>query len=204
MPTTLDCELFRDLFGSARMREAFDTRSMAQAWLTAEAALAAAQAEVGVIPSRRGRADRAQGRRQALRHGRATARDRALAAPARARRPRARGALRRARGTRPLGGDHPGHHGHRHGPADPGCAPVGDRPGPRRPRAVPAARARVRGVTDAGANARSAGGADDIRPEGGRMGGRADPRSRSPARRAGDDLGGTTWRWGRHTGQSRR
>ncbi|HEY4829880.1 MAG TPA: lyase family protein [Solirubrobacteraceae bacterium] len=50
MPTTLDCELFRDLFGSARMREAFDTRSMVQAWLTAEAALAGAQADVGVIP----------------------------------------------------------------------------------------------------------------------------------------------------------
>ena len=50
MPTTLDCELFRDLFGSARMREAFDTRSMVQAWLTAEATLAAAEAEVGVIP----------------------------------------------------------------------------------------------------------------------------------------------------------
>jgi 3-carboxy-cis,cis-muconate cycloisomerase len=50
MPTTLDCELFRDLFGSAEMRRAFDTRSMVQAWLDAEAALAAAEAEVGVIP----------------------------------------------------------------------------------------------------------------------------------------------------------
>ena len=50
MPTTLDCELFRDLFGSARMREVFDTRAMVQAWLRAEAALAAAEADVGVIP----------------------------------------------------------------------------------------------------------------------------------------------------------
>jgi 3-carboxy-cis,cis-muconate cycloisomerase len=50
VPTTLDCELFRDLFGSARMRGEFDTRSMVQAWLRAEAALAAAQADVGVIP----------------------------------------------------------------------------------------------------------------------------------------------------------
>ena len=51
MPTTLDCELFRDLFGSAEMRGLFDTRSMVQGWLDAEAALAAAEAEVGVIPS---------------------------------------------------------------------------------------------------------------------------------------------------------
>jgi 3-carboxy-cis,cis-muconate cycloisomerase len=51
MSTTLDCELFRDLFGSARMREAFDTRAMVQAWLTVEAALAAAEAEVGLIPA---------------------------------------------------------------------------------------------------------------------------------------------------------
>ena len=51
MPTTLDCELFRDLFGSAEMRALFDTRSMVQGWLDAEAALAAAEAEVGVIPA---------------------------------------------------------------------------------------------------------------------------------------------------------
>jgi 3-carboxy-cis,cis-muconate cycloisomerase len=51
VPTTLDCELFRDLFGSAEMRRAFDTRAMLQAWLDVEAALAAAQAKVGVIPA---------------------------------------------------------------------------------------------------------------------------------------------------------
>ena len=50
MPTTLDCELFRDLFGSAEMRRAFDTRAMVQAWLDVEVALADAEAEVGVIP----------------------------------------------------------------------------------------------------------------------------------------------------------
>lgn len=50
MPTTLDCELFRDLFGSAEMRRIFDSRSMVQAWLDVEAALAAAEADVGVIP----------------------------------------------------------------------------------------------------------------------------------------------------------
>jgi adenylosuccinate lyase len=51
MPTTLDCELFRDVFGSAEMRRLFDTRAMVQAWLDAEAALAAAQADVGLIPA---------------------------------------------------------------------------------------------------------------------------------------------------------
>ncbi len=50
MPTTLDCELFRDVFGSAEMRRMFDTRAMVQAWLDAEAALAAAEADVGLIP----------------------------------------------------------------------------------------------------------------------------------------------------------
>jgi len=50
MPTTLDCELLRDLFGSAEVREAFDSRALLQGWLDAERALAEAEAEVGVIP----------------------------------------------------------------------------------------------------------------------------------------------------------
>jgi 3-carboxy-cis,cis-muconate cycloisomerase len=50
VPTTLDCELLRDLFGSAELREAFDSRALAQAWLDAERALAEAEAEVGTIP----------------------------------------------------------------------------------------------------------------------------------------------------------
>lgn len=51
MATTLDCELFRDVFGSSEMRRRFDTKAMVQGWLDAEAALAAAEAEVGVIPT---------------------------------------------------------------------------------------------------------------------------------------------------------
>jgi adenylosuccinate lyase len=51
MPTTLDCALLRDVFGSSDMRDAFDTRAMVQGWLDAEAALAAAEADVGVIPA---------------------------------------------------------------------------------------------------------------------------------------------------------
>ncbi|HZQ64605.1 MAG TPA: adenylosuccinate lyase [Gaiellaceae bacterium] len=51
MPTTLDCTLFRDIFGTARMRSIFDSRALLQAWLDAEVAFAEAEAEVGVIPA---------------------------------------------------------------------------------------------------------------------------------------------------------
>jgi adenylosuccinate lyase len=51
MSTTLDCELLRDVFGSGEMRRMFDTRAMVQGWLDAEAALARALADVGVIPA---------------------------------------------------------------------------------------------------------------------------------------------------------
>lgn len=50
MPTTLDCLLFRDLFGSAEMRAIFDSRSMLQGWLDAEVALAEAEAELDLVP----------------------------------------------------------------------------------------------------------------------------------------------------------
>ena len=48
MQTTLDCALLRDLFGTERMRAVFDSRALLQSWLDVEAALAAAEAEVGV------------------------------------------------------------------------------------------------------------------------------------------------------------
>jgi 3-carboxy-cis,cis-muconate cycloisomerase len=51
MPTTLDCLLFRDLFGSAEIRAIFDSRALLQGWLDAEAALAEAEAELGLIPA---------------------------------------------------------------------------------------------------------------------------------------------------------
>jgi 3-carboxy-cis,cis-muconate cycloisomerase len=50
MPTTLDCTLFRDVFGTPRMRAVFESRALLQAWLDAEVALAGAEAETGVIP----------------------------------------------------------------------------------------------------------------------------------------------------------
>lgn len=51
MPTTLDCTLSGDFYANDRMREIFDSRRKLQAWLDVEAALAEAQAEVGVIPA---------------------------------------------------------------------------------------------------------------------------------------------------------
>jgi 3-carboxy-cis,cis-muconate cycloisomerase len=49
--TTLDCTLLRDFFGTERMRAVFDSRALLQAWLDAEAALARAEAHIGVIPA---------------------------------------------------------------------------------------------------------------------------------------------------------
>ena len=51
MPTTLDCELLGDLYGTAELREIFDTGALVQAWLDVERTLAEAEAEVGVIPA---------------------------------------------------------------------------------------------------------------------------------------------------------
>jgi 3-carboxy-cis,cis-muconate cycloisomerase len=47
----LDSAISRDIFGTAEMRAVFDERAQVQAWLDAEAALAQAEAEVGLIPS---------------------------------------------------------------------------------------------------------------------------------------------------------
>src|SRR4029453_12340540 len=50
MPTTLDCDLLRDLYGTDELRAVFDSRALVQAWLDVEVALAYAEAEVGGIP----------------------------------------------------------------------------------------------------------------------------------------------------------
>ena len=50
MPTTLDCKIMGNVFGTPRMREVFSSASLFQGWLDAWAALAEAQADVGVIP----------------------------------------------------------------------------------------------------------------------------------------------------------
>ncbi len=62
MPTTLDCELLCDVYGTAELRAVFDSRALVQAWLDVEAALAEAQGEVGVVPPGAARQIRAQAR----------------------------------------------------------------------------------------------------------------------------------------------
>jgi adenylosuccinate lyase/3-carboxy-cis,cis-muconate cycloisomerase len=49
--TTLDCALLRDLYGTAELRAIFTTEALVQSWLDVEAALAAAEAEVGIVPA---------------------------------------------------------------------------------------------------------------------------------------------------------
>jgi adenylosuccinate lyase len=51
MPTTLDCNIMRNLFGSDRMRAVFDSRRLLQSWLDVWAALAEAEADAGLIPT---------------------------------------------------------------------------------------------------------------------------------------------------------
>jgi 3-carboxy-cis,cis-muconate cycloisomerase len=51
MPTTLDCLVMRNVFGSDRMRGVFDSREMIQSWFETWACLAEAEADVGLIPA---------------------------------------------------------------------------------------------------------------------------------------------------------
>ena len=51
MPTTLDCLILRDLYGTPAMRAVFDSRRLIQGWLDAEVALARAQARLGIVPA---------------------------------------------------------------------------------------------------------------------------------------------------------
>src|ERR1700676_125831 len=48
--TVFDSALFRDMFGTAEMRDVFSDEALVGRYLEAEAALARAQARVGVVP----------------------------------------------------------------------------------------------------------------------------------------------------------
>src|ERR1039458_7243176 len=50
MASGIDSELFRDKYGTAEMRNVFSARNTIQQWLNVEAALAEAEAEVGLVP----------------------------------------------------------------------------------------------------------------------------------------------------------
>ena len=65
MPTSLDCTLLGDFFGTPAMRAVFDSRALLQSWLDVEVALAEAEADCGVIPADAVPAIRAAGRAEA-------------------------------------------------------------------------------------------------------------------------------------------
>jgi len=51
MPSSIiDSDYYRDMFGSATMREVFSDESRLKAWITTEVALAKAQVQLGIIP----------------------------------------------------------------------------------------------------------------------------------------------------------
>ena len=53
MATMIDSAFFGDLYSTAEMREVWSDPAMIQRWLDVEAALARAQARLGIIPRRR-------------------------------------------------------------------------------------------------------------------------------------------------------
>jgi 3-carboxy-cis,cis-muconate cycloisomerase len=64
VPTSLDCTLLGDFFGTAPMRAIFDSRALLQYWLDVEVALAEAEAECGLIPGEAASEIRAAARAQ--------------------------------------------------------------------------------------------------------------------------------------------
>ena len=124
--TAIDSAIFRDTFSTEAMRKIFSDEARVQYYLNIEAALARVQARLGIIPAeaaeeicRHCDADR-------IRHGVAEEADRADRLPCPARGAAAGRPLpRRARRVVPLGRHHPGHHRHRHRPADPRRAHTG-------------------------------------------------------------------------------
>ena len=131
MPSTiLDSAVFRDIFTTPAMRQVWSDENRVQKYLDFEAALARAQARLGIIPQEA--ADEivrhCDGRQD--RHGQAQGSDRAHRLSGAARGPAARQAVPRQAGRMvPLGRHHAGHHRHRHRAADPrGARP---RRGPR-------------------------------------------------------------------------
>jgi adenylosuccinate lyase/3-carboxy-cis,cis-muconate cycloisomerase len=65
VPSSLDCTLLGDFFGTPAMRAVFDSRALLQSWLDVEVALAEAEAGCGVIPAGALPAIRAAGRAEA-------------------------------------------------------------------------------------------------------------------------------------------
>ena len=127
MPSTLiDSAVFRDIFSTEAMRRVFSDENRVQKYLDFEAALARAQARLGIIPKEAAdeicrhcnvaEIDFAKLKTQTETHRLSGA---AGGAAAR------RAVPRRARRVVPLGRHHAGHHRHRHRDADPRGADAG-------------------------------------------------------------------------------
>ena len=135
MPTSLiDSAVFRDIFSTEAMRRVFSDENRVQKYLDFEAALARAQARLGIIPK--------EAAEEIVRHCNAAEIDFAklktqterIGYPVLPVVQQLVGAVpRRARRMVPLGRDHPGHHRHRDRAADPRGARAG-RGRPRRHR----------------------------------------------------------------------
>ena len=133
MPSTVfDSAIFRDAFGSPAMRAVFSDDAAVARYVEVEVALAAAEGQSSASsPKRPPTPSRGCARADGHRPGQAQGRDRPRRLSDRRRRAPARQAVRRCRPLRALGRHHPGHHGHRHCPADPRRAGT-RRGGPRR------------------------------------------------------------------------
>ena len=57
----IDFIFFKDLYGSAEMRAVFDDLNLLQKWLDYEAALARAEASLGLVPAEAAGRNHAQG-----------------------------------------------------------------------------------------------------------------------------------------------
>ena len=165
----------RDLYGTRGASGGLRLAGARPGLARRRGALAAAEAEVGVVPPAAAvriaaEADAARFDLAALREG-----DRGLEAPARAARSRARRALRRGRRLGALGRHHTGHHGYGARPP----ARVGARADRARPRARAACGRGTCGAlsryADGRSNACPACRPDHVRPQGGDLGGRARP-----------------------------
>ncbi len=127
MPSSLiDSAVFRDIFSTEAMRRVFSDENRVQKYLDFEAALARAQARLGIIPKEAAEeiVPALQRRRDRFRQAQDADRAHRLSGAAGGAAAR-RAVPRRARRMVPLGRDHPGHHRHRDRAADPRGAGAG-------------------------------------------------------------------------------
>ena len=121
--SAVDSRVYGGLFTTKAMREVFGDEARLQRMLDVEAALARAEAKLGLIPAEAAAGDHRQGRGEALRSRCDPGRDRARGLSDHAAGQGAQRGLRgRCRPLRALGGDHPGHRRHRARAPDPGRA----------------------------------------------------------------------------------